>query len=198
MAVHIQHERRWLNEIDYYQSCLLSVLAQGLFKPYPHVTKEEYYAVKKNKHLYEPAYVGFVQTQCSFGAKIWGGYASNKDGRDYTAVANRNLLVQQDKLAGCWVTNLDYRSLKLGGYPSVIYCDPPYRGTTGYSGLYFSNDEFEDWCINLASLDGVVVFVSEYNITNKKFEEVWKGTKPTTMDKNKKDERVEKLYRVRA
>ena len=42
---------------------------------------------------------------------------------------------------------------------SVVYCDPPYRGFTGY-GLEFDHDKFYRWC----QTRSFSVFVSEYNI----------------------------------
>ena len=42
---------------------------------------------------------------------------------------------------------------------SVIYCDPPYRGTSSYSkAKHFNHDRFCDWALRQT----VPVFVSEY------------------------------------
>lgn len=43
---------------------------------------------------------------------------------------------------------------------SIIYCDPPYAGTTKYKD-HFDHDKFWDWCDQQVS-KGQKVFVSEY------------------------------------
>ena len=51
---------------------------------------------------------------------------------------------------------------------SVIYCDPPYRGTDGYKNE-FDHERFYDWCYRQKEL----VLVSEYEMPRGKFTEVW-------------------------
>jgi DNA adenine methylase len=43
----------------------------------------------------------------------------------------------------------------------IVYCDPPYLGTTGYPGGPFDHSRFFTWCASLASR-GAIVFVSEF------------------------------------
>ena len=51
---------------------------------------------------------------------------------------------------------------------SVIYCDPPYRGTDGYR-TEFDHERFYDWCGRQTEM----VLVSEYNMPEDRFVEVW-------------------------
>ena len=44
---------------------------------------------------------------------------------------------------------------------SLIYCDPPYRGTTGYK-TGFDNDLFWQWCRDKTT-EGHTVLLSEYS-----------------------------------
>ena len=44
---------------------------------------------------------------------------------------------------------------------SLIYCDPPYEGTTKYKDD-FNHKRFWQWCRNKSN-EGHIVFVSEYN-----------------------------------
>ena len=44
---------------------------------------------------------------------------------------------------------------------SIIYCDPPYNGTTKYKDS-FDSDAFWQWCRDKAK-EGHTVYVSEYN-----------------------------------
>lgn len=49
-----------------------------------------------------------------------------------------------------------------GKQRSVIYCDPPYQGTTQYGAVNsFNWEKFWDWCRS-QSMAGNKIFVSEY------------------------------------
>jgi DNA adenine methylase len=103
---------------------------------------------------------GFAGFGCSFGGKWLGTYAR---GADYAGAARRSLLRKVAALRRCPTMDLfraDYRSLA-PGLGAVVYCDPPYRGTEGYSTGVFDSDEF--WGIAAAwARAGAEVFVSEY------------------------------------
>ena len=82
---------------------------------------------------------------------------------------------------------------KIKGY--VIYCDPPYRGTTKYATKEFPYDEFYDWCREM-SKDNIVL-ISEYNMPDD-FECVWQKETKVNFDSNRvsndsKNNRIEKL-----
>ena len=51
----------------------------------------------------------------------------------------------------------DYREIDISN--SVIYCDPPYRGTAEYADNGFNHNEFDDWVRKLK----YDVFISEYD-----------------------------------
>lgn len=53
----------------------------------------------------------------------------------------------------------DYRALDIPAN-AVIYCDPPYAGTTGYNGEAFDHAAFYNWCREQTA----PLFVSEYNM----------------------------------
>ena len=65
-----------------------------------------------------------------------------------------------ERLQGLQVTKLDYKDLFLFGIPenSVVYLDPPYKGTDARGYAAFDYGEFENW---LTTLNFPVV-VSEY------------------------------------
>ena len=75
---------------------------------------------------------------------------------------------------------------------SLIYCDPPYQGTTGYKTGAFNHEEFFEWCRQMKS-KGNIVFVSEYNAPDD-FELVWQGEILGSFKKERKA--VEKLFKV--
>ena len=104
-------------------------------------------------------YYGFA---LSYGGKFFGGLcrASSNPKRDYVAEAYRAALKQSPKLKGVILGCVDYTKLCMPPN-SIIYCDPPYKNTTGYSGV-FNYAAFWDKCRTWAN-DGHKVFISEYN-----------------------------------
>ena len=79
---------------------------------------------------------------------------------------------------------------------ALIYCDPPYQGTSGYKTGAFDHDRFFEWCRQQAKKN--IVFVSEYNAPDD-FIEVWRGEVKTNFASQRKaatHNAVEKLFRA--
>lgn len=133
----------------------------------------------------------------SFGADLNGGYAREK-GSDETTFCmrgKRSALKQSPLIQGVEFIHADYRDLSFSD--SLIYCDPPYKGTSGYKTGDFNHDEFYDWCREQAKNN--IVFVSEYSAPDD-FELVWQGEIKTNFASNRKTathNAVEKLFKVR-
>lgn len=131
----------------------------------------------------------------SFGAKFFGGYRRDSKGiRDYENEARQNLIAQQLNLIGVEFTCGDYRDMVIPKN-SVVYCDPPYKGTTGYKDR-FDHDSFYKWC-EVKAGEGHVIFLSEYSAPEM-FECVFEkevSSNLTVGTKGKKE--TEKLYRLR-
>jgi DNA adenine methylase len=108
--------------------------------------------------------VGFVGIGCSYSGKWFGGYArgktNNGNDRNYCMESRNNVLKQYASIKTVIMHNLDYRKLQIP-QNSIVYCDPPYDGTTKYSNK-FNHVEFWDWCRNMANI-GHSMFISEYN-----------------------------------
>ena len=166
------------------------------------ISEEEYNEVKNNKEDYPKWYVGLVGFCGSFGAKYFGGFARryNKDGSLFDVPRQAiNSLRKQSKLDGfksVKFLHMDFRNLpkdKIKGY--VIYCDPPYRGTTKYKTDDFPYEEFYQWCRDM-SKDNTVL-ISEYNMPDD-FECIWEKELKTTLgsgvNKNSDRSRVERLF----
>ena len=126
----------------------------------PFVGEDLYKHIQKNKTDYPKWLVGYVGFSLSFGGKWFGGYRRDKAGvRNYENESQQNVQAQQNVLADVkWVCS-SYDSLDIPAN-SLIYCDPPYRDTTGYKNK-FSHDAFYVWCRNKKK-EGHTVFVSEY------------------------------------
>ena len=170
------------------------------------VTKEEYYRVKANMDE-NPALAGFVGFGCSFGGKWWGGYAKDKRGDDYYGQAKRGLLRNYCANAKSTLTKdlsglqtatficLDYKDVEIPD-GAVVYCDPPYANTTGYTLGKFDTDEFYDYMRQLSKRCDV--YISEESAPDD-FECVWSQELTRTLDYNKSNQpkKVEKLFKYK-
>ena len=177
---------------------LISLLkqAQNDVSVFPEsISEEEYINVKNNKEQYPDWYVGLVGFTATFGNKYFGGFARNKKGTDYSRTAI-NTIKKQSKL----LKEIDfYNTSFLGIDPqkisnAVIYCDPPYRGTTKYKTDPFPYEDFYAWCKELSKNN--IVLISEYNMPEE-FTCIWeKGINMSMGSGINKSEtyRVERLF----
>lgn len=172
-----------------------------------HISEEHYNEVKNNKDNYSKWYQGFVGFTASFSARYFDTYARSfkADGitpRDMSNEAIRNIEKQRQNLQNIEFISGSFLQLNPNKINNcVIYCDPPYRGTEKYYKKNKENgfpyDKFYDWCIEMAKNN--IVLISEYNIKDNKFEEIWQiehkvGNSPTHKTHSK---RVERLYKVK-
>ena len=136
--------------------------------PPKHVTKEEYYAIKENKED-DTKMTLWAGICCSYGGKWFGGYADDypesrrlKNGNlpNYQKESRNSVLKQSENLKGVKFVHSSYQDLEIP-LNSLIYCDPPYEGTTKYKDG-FKHAEFWEWC-RTKSKEGHKVFISEYN-----------------------------------
>jgi site-specific DNA-adenine methylase len=88
------------------------------------------------------------------------------------------------------LSSQDYREVEI--LPdSVVYCDIPYENTSGYKAT-FDRRAFLDW----AAKAPFSVYISEYDINDSRFLEVWQKTKRKLAagSKAKGFDAIEKLY----
>ncbi|MBR0083064.1 MAG: DNA adenine methylase [Bacteroidales bacterium] len=83
----------------------------------------------------------------------------------------------------------DYRTLKVQP-GDVLYCDPPYKDTTGYNGQEFDNEAFYDW----ACAQTVPVYISEYDMPRDRFLKVWEKKVQSQISAKGGDYAFERLY----
>ena len=161
MIMHVTG-KRIANDINFYLIEMWKELLNGWVPE--KVSRDAHTDVKRNTVNYDPYYVGWVRFNCSFGGDWFGGFAGEtktKLGtvRDYQAEAIRNVLKQVKYLRGVKLHNKEYYDLYIPDN-SIIYCDPPYEGTTKYAND-FDHVSFWDW-VRLQHNKGHTVFVSEY------------------------------------
>lgn len=162
----------------------------------PNAVSEEEYRLfygKPAEHL-----TSLVRFGASFGGKFENGFArgrsSNGEPRNYWAETKRNALKQSPKIQNVQFICDSYENLNFTN--ALIYCDPPYQGTSGYKTGAFDHDKFFDWCRGQSKKN--VVFVSEYKAPED-FECVWQGEVKTNFASQRKTathNAVEKLFKV--
>ena len=137
--------------------------------------------------------VGYVAYQCSFGGKKFGTFARDKlekgRKRDYFKNGLSSLLKKQN-YKNTKILNLDFRDVQIPPN-SLIYCDPPYKSTSGYT-VEFDNAFFENY-INELSKDNIVI-ISEYSkLENTDIYYSFEFTRGMRSGENKENETVKEL-----
>lgn len=122
------------------------------------LTEVEYQELRHAEPSARRAFAGFG---CSFSGKWFGGYARPSSyGQDYIGGSSRVVRRQAPPFRDAEILRADYREFSPGS-DTLVYCDPPYANTTGYSTGDFDSAEFwqtmQEWHNN-----GALVFVSEY------------------------------------
>ena len=175
-------------------SCLISAL--NLIKTNPKSlpkSSDEYtremYLIAKDKHELTPLEC-LAMFAYSFSGKFKGGYAKGRQHEDFQRAARNSAIKQSPLLEGVSLVHSSYSDLDIPPQ-SIIYCDPPYAGTTKYKDD-FNHDEFWQWCRD-KSAEGHHVFISEYNAPDD-FECVWQKEIQSGLNTNSTKKGIEKLF----
>jgi hypothetical protein len=157
---------------------LHTALAAG-WQPPEKMTKAEYTAIKKNPDAYAPELVAFAATGVTFGSMWFGEYVKDGPGENRCRQSRDSCLRDAPGLTGAIFRHWTYDSEDLAAFlaeraPCLIYCDPPYVGTTGYAGAKtkikvgdsagkneWKAAPFWRWADRMVEA-GHTVFVSEY------------------------------------
>jgi len=157
------------------------------------VSEEAYQFIKASPG--PSALRGFVGFACSFAGKFFGGYARETKGDlgkivNFAERAGRTLADKFKRCEGVTFKHEDFLASEYSGF--VIYCDPPYANTTGYSTGTFDSEAFWQKCRDLSEHN--LVFISEY-AAPPDFVEIWRKTVNLKMRSGKPGEkRIEKLF----
>ncbi len=194
-------------DFNEYLIALHEAIQQGWIPP-DYVSEEEWRDVKNEMDMkYPKHYIAFVRLGCSFGADWNGGFARNvkkdkpaaeelnRTTKSYCRQSKNNMLKQSENLKDVVFLSSSYSDLSIPPN-SIIYCDPPYEGVTGYKDK-FNHADFWQWCRD-KSKEGHTVFVSEYNAPDD-FECIWRQELNVSVAKNGKHKKaVEKLFKFKA
>lgn len=166
------------------------------------VSRDLYNDVRKNQNTsYYPEWeIGNVGFLASYNGRFFdGGYAKSgyertKSGlryRDYYAESKRNLEEQRNKLNGICFACLDYDEVYFKPN-SLIYCDPPYKGTKQYTNSkLFDYDKFWDWTREMSKKN--IVLISE-ETAPADFKCIWEQKVNRSIKAQDKSYATEKLF----
>ena len=179
-------------DINEYVISLLNQMSKPNYKA-PKISEEKYNDIKNYQSQYPRYIVGYTGTQLSYGGKWFGGYRRDKEGRrNYCLEAQNNVNKQSKNIQGVKFIHSSYDELPLNSDNCLIYCDPPYNGTTSYKDS-FDHTRFWDWCREMSDR-GHIVFVSEYNAP-KDFKCVWEKEMVSNLTKDTGSKKaIEKLF----
>ena len=194
MMEHINCKNRIAYDINRYLINMWKDILNGWMPP-KELTKEDYNNIKNNKDNYSDSMVAIAGLCATYNAKWFGGYAGivhtkANTIRNYYDESIRNILKQKDKLIGVKLICDTYENIECKN--SLLYCDPPYEGTTKYKNIdNFDYDTYwnkiRDW-----SKDNIVL-CSEYHAPFD-FVCIYEKTLTTTLDKNSRKKDTEKLF----
>lgn len=184
------------NDINKYLIALLKEMQKDDFT-LPFIGEEEYRQMKLNQHAYSDWVLGYAGLQLSFGAKWFGGYRRDKKGVSgnenemfQNNQAKNSILKQSPLLKNVVFYCVDYNDLSIP-QNSIIYCDPPYKGTTEYKDE-FDHEKFWKWCKGMV-YEGHQVFVSEYNAPSD-WIPIWQKEVTTGLDVTSTKKDIERLF----
>jgi DNA adenine methylase len=191
--------RRFANDRNPYLIAMHEAVRDGWVPP-TEITEEQYSAIRRSPDKFSPELVAFVSIACSFGGKMWGGYARGKTNkgleRNYAAEGSRAIMETREALQGVTFTSGNFTDLVIPD-GALVYCDPPYQGTTDY-GAYTVNSfgELKTWC-NKLSQRGCEVFISGYK-QNKLtgWDIVWSTEVLTSLSKHRAEKATSRNTRV--
>lgn len=197
MIEHIECEFKYGYDNNVYLIEFWKALQRG-WNPlgYP-MTKEKYQNIKSNMGGYPMHIVALAGFCATYNAKWFGGYAGTvktkiNTYRNYYDEAVRNVLKQVERINNVRFYCDDYLNIK-DTKGALIYCDPPYEGTTGYKDN-FDHQAYWEWVRKMSKNN--IVICSEYSAPPD-FECIWSKELTTTLDKNSRNKSVEKLFVIK-
>ena len=134
----------------------------------------------------------------SYNSKWFAGYAKthiakapsdkNVVVRNYYQESIKNVIKQMPYLIDVKFVCGDYKSID--SHNAMIYCDPPYKSTTGFKDK-LNHSDYLEW-VRKISTDNFVL-CSEYQAPND-FIEIWSKDVGITLDNASRNKATEKLF----
>ena len=190
--------KRIANDNNRYLIAMWEKLTTTNWQPPTTIDKPFYDKVRESWHKddgkYEDALIGWVGFMASRNGRFFdGGYSGhNAKGRDYINENIRNTSRQIPFLMGGEWQCGSYECISMPK-ASLVYYDPPYKGTYGYStSKNFDHDRFCDWARQMKR-DGHLVYISEYQMPGD-FSCVWQKQITNSVNLTKTYQATERLW----
>lgn len=177
---------RIANDLNRHMVALLKAAGEGWLPP-ERMTQTQWNKIRKDPKGFElkpfgvdeahrDALIAFAATGPTFGSMWMGEWAKDYEGKEGTRYRQARDAVARDAagLAGIEFHSGSFLDLVIPD-GSLVYCDPPYSGTTGYAGATqkikvgealskntWKAGTFWRWADDLIDKKGCRVFVSEY------------------------------------
>jgi DNA adenine methylase len=164
----------------------------GTLKIPTNLTEEDYNRLKNAKSPNAlKAVAGFGM---SFGGKFFAGYSQrwlSASGRDYLKEFKSSIAKIKPVITKSTVhfKNKDFSTFEPQNM--LVYCDPPYKGTQGYSTGTFDHQVFWDTMRTWSKHN--CVFISEESAPSD-FKVIWSRTKHRSLSRTNKFYSEERLY----
>ena len=168
-----------------------------------HITLEHYKEVREARKLsstkYNSDYIAGIGYFASFGGRYFdGGFGRDKTGKrdiysERLAYAKKEASLYKDIM----FIHTNYENTFIPAtIKSMIYCDPPYKGTKTYNGCKFDYEKFYEWLREVSKNN--FVLVSEYTMPDD-FVCIWSKERKVLQksDRKEADVAVEKLFTLK-
>lgn len=153
------------------------------------ITEDEYNYVRDHKTELPEWYVALVGFNASYAGKYFGGFGRDKDNRRRPRAQSVLDTLRKQDLSNIWFVCCDYKTYS-NVEDCLIYCDPPYRKTTGYKhGI--AHEDFYNWCRKVSQKNKV--FISEREMPDD-FKIVWEKEFKQRIPQDGVTTRVERLF----
>ena len=157
----------------------------------PDVCSEDDYGLWKDSSfecIPERTAIGYGM---SFGGVWWGGYARDPEGkRDFMRELRNGFGRLLPKIKNVKFGASDYQDLVIND--KLVYLDPPYQGTKGYSAAgHFDHNHFWSWAEKLSDNNTVVVSSPS---APEGWIQVWASLKWRNLQKTSRKHATERLF----
>lgn len=153
-------------------------------------------AYKKKDYInYSVSEIGWIGYMASYNGIFYHSYSGiGSDGKDYVRASIDNIMKQLPLMNGVVFNCCSYDKLEIPEN-SIIYCDPPYKETSGY-GIKFDHEKFYDWCFKKKD-EGHKIYISEYSMPPE-FKCIWSKDVSNSLDRfsGKREKRKECLFTI--
>ena len=192
-------ERRWISREDFHRLKASDPYVRSVWsfgnKGMDYLYSRELEPYKKALH--EMLFAETVQQRRVLYRKVVQllhdqlGKASPASLQSLQSLQRLQSLERLQRLQSLETTQLDYREVEIKP-DSVIYADPPYRGTEKYGKAGFDHEAFYDWCEQQTA----PLFISEYQMPEDRFTCIAEWSRVSSLCATNNSLRVtERIYR---